>query len=295
LVQPRQLANAQAWVASTGQVAQIGGPALGGLLIALFGVAAWTYLIASVLGLVFVALLATIPAIPPARSVGGRSLADLFAGLHFIGRSPVFLAAMTLDLFGVLFGGAVALLPIFARDILRVGPEGLGVLRAAPALGALAMALTMTRLRPWQRPGRVLLLVVAGFGLATVGFGLSRSLPLSLACLALVGACDSVSGVIRGTLQQMVTPDRLRGRVAAVEKVFVGFSNELGAFESGAVAALFGPIVSVVSGGLVTLAVAAAVAWIWPALVAVGPLHTLRPVDVETRGTGADRLAKDAV
>jgi MFS family permease len=277
LVQPRQLANAQAWLASTGQVSSIGGPAIGGLLIALFGSATWTYLIAAGLGLVFVALLATLPAILPPPTMGQRSILDLFAGLHFIRRSPVFLAAMTLDLFGVLFGGAVALLPIFARDILQVGPEGLGILRAAPALGALSMALVMTRLRPWARPGRVLLLVVMGFGLATVGFGLSRYLVVSLACLCLVGAFDSVSNVIRGTLQQMITPDRLRGRVAAVEKVFVGFSNELGAFESGAVAALFGPIVSVVSGGLVTLAVAAGVAAFWPALARVGPLHTLAP------------------
>jgi MFS family permease len=291
LVQPRQLANAQAWLATTGQVSQIGGPAVGGLLIALFGVAAWTYLVAAGLGVVFVALLTTIPAITPPPNLGKRSVADLFAGLHFIGRSQIFLAAMTLDLFGVLFGGAVALLPVYARDILEVGPSGLGVLRAAPPLGALAMALVMTRLRPWARPGRVLLLVVAGFGLATVDFGLSRSLPLSLACVVMVGAFDSVSGVIRGTLQQMVTPDRLRGRVAAVEKVFVGFSNELGAFESGAVAALFGPVVSVVSGGLVTLGVAAAVAWIWPALARVGPLHTLGPLNTEPQEDDRGRVA----
>jgi hypothetical protein len=158
-----------------------------------------------------------------------------------------------------------------------VGPTGLGMLRAAPAVGALVMALVMAHRPPWERPGRALLIAVTGFGIATVGFGLSTSLLLSLACLFLTGLCDSVSNVLRATLEQMVTPDHLRGRVSAVEKVFVGFSNELGAFESGAVAAFFGPIVSVVSGGIGTLVVVGCVALIWPALARIGPLHTLRP------------------
>ena len=206
-------------------------------------------------------------------------------GSRFIRRNPIYLAAITLDLFGVLFGGAVALLPIFARDILEIGPTGLGILRAAPALGALAAAVLVARRPPWQRPGRVLLLVVAGFGLATIGFGLSRNVVLSLVCLFLTGAFDSVSMVIRSTLQPMITPDRLRGRVAAVEHMFIGFSNELGAFESGAVAALVGPIFSVVSGGTATLIVVAVVALAWPALGRIGPLHTLRPLEPEDEPT----------
>jgi len=281
LVPRRQFANAQAWLASSGQLASICGPALGGALIAVFGSASWTYLVSAILELAFVGALATLPVVAPRRSTRKASSKDMFAGLGFIKRNPVFLAAITLDLFGVLLGGAVALLPVFAKDILDVGPTGLGVLRAAPALGALAMSLLMTRLPPWRRPGRVLLLVVTGFGLATIGFGLSTSVPLSLVCLFLTGAFDSVSNVIRGTLTPMITPDHLRGRVAAVEHMFIGFSNELGAFESGAVAALFGPVVSVVSGGLGTIVVVGVVALVWPALARVGPLHTLRPLESE--------------
>jgi MFS family permease len=282
LVPPHQLANAEAWLTSTGQLASISGAALAGGLIALSGSETPPFLAAAGLSAVFVATLATLPAIAPQPSVEQRRVRDLFAGLAFIRRSPVFLAAITLDLFAVLFGGAVALLPIFAKDVLAVGPSGLGVLRAAPAVGALVAALMIARWSRWERPGRVLLLVVAGFGLATIGFGLSRDLLLSLACLFAVGALDSVSAVIRATLQQMITPDRLRGRVAAVEQVFVGFSNELGAFESGATAALFGPVVSVVGGGVGTLLVVLAVALGWPALARIGPLHTLEPLELET-------------
>jgi len=227
----------------------------------------------------FVLLLAGLTAIRPLRRAGRGGARDLFAGLGFIRRSPVFLAAITLDLFAVLFGGAVALLPIFAKDVLEVGPTGLGMLRAAPALGALVTALIVARGVTWARPGLLLLLVVAGFGLATIGFGLSRNIVLSLACLFLTGAFDSISMVIRDTLAQMITPDHLRGRVAAVEHTFVGFSNELGAFESGATAALFGPIVSVVGGGIGTIVVVLVVALAWPALARIGPLHTLAPAE----------------
>ena len=281
LVPPRQLASAQAWLISSGQLSSISGPALAGVLLAIFGSATWVYVIAAGCDLVFVLLLARLPAIKPRPYSGRPGARDLFAGLGFIRRSPVFLAAITLDLFAVLFGGAVALLPIFAKDILEVGPTGLGLLRAAPALGALVTALVVARGVTWERPGRLLLLVVAGFGLATIGFGLSRNLVLSLACLFLAGAFDSISMVIRDTLQQMLTPDHLRGRVAAVEHMFVGFSNELGAFESGATAALFGPIASVVGGGVGTLMVVLIVALVWPALSRIGPLHTLQPLEPE--------------
>ncbi len=281
LVPPRQLASAQAWLISSGQLASISGPALAGVLLAVFGFAAPVFVIAAGLDVVFVLLLARLPAIKPRPYSGRPGVRDLFAGLGFIRRSRVFLAAITLDLFAVLFGGAVALLPIFAKDILDVGPTGLGLLRAAPALGALVTALWVARGISWQRPGRLLLLLVAGFGLATIGFGLSRNLALSLVCLFLTGAFDSISMVIRDTLQQIQTPDHLRGRVAAVEHMFVGFSNELGAFESGAAAALFGPIASVVGGGIGTLIVVLVVALVWPQLGRIGPLHSLRPLEPE--------------
>jgi predicted MFS family arabinose efflux permease len=283
LIPSRQLANAQAWLASSGTLALIGGPPLGGLLIATFGVAVWTYVVAAGAGLVFVTALATLPSIAPRPSGRAQRPRDLFGGLGFIRRSQVFLAAMSLDLFAVLFGGAVALLPIYARDILEVGPTGLGVLRSAPAMGALVMALVMANRPPWERPGRSLLLAVTGFGLATVGFGLSTNMAFSLLCLFLTGMFDSVSNVLRATLEQVITPDYLRGRVAAVEKVFVGFSNELGAFESGTVAALFGPVFSVVSGGVGTLVVVGVIALVWPALARLGPIDTLHPEEAATR------------
>jgi hypothetical protein len=191
--------------------------------------------------------------------------------------NPLFLSAITLDLFAVLFGGAVALLPIYAKDILQVGPAGLGWLRAAPGLGALSMALVTTRIRPWPRPGIVLLWAVAGFGAAMIGFGLSRSFMLSLACLFLTGVFDNISVVIRLTLEQTITPDHLRGRVSAINYVFIGFSNEFGAFESGATAALFGATASVVGGGFATLMVVLMVRAVWPQLARIGPLHALAP------------------
>jgi MFS family permease len=174
----------------------------------------------------------------------------------------------------------VALMPVYAKDVLEVGPGGLGLMRAAPGIGAMLSMLVATHLPPWERPGRVMLMVVAGFGLATIGFGLSTNLILSLVCLCLIGATDSISMVIRQTLMQALTPDQLRGRVASVNSLFVSFSNELGAFESGAVAALFGPVFAVVSGGVGTLVVVATVALRWPVILQVPPLHTLRPTEL---------------
>jgi MFS family permease len=202
----------------------------------------------------------------------------MFAGFAFIRRNPLFLAAITLDLFAVLLGGAVALLPMYAKDVLNVGPTGLGWLRAAPAAGALLMALVTTRLPPWKKPGVVLMAVVVGFGLSTIGFGLSTSFPLSLLCLFLTGVFDNVSVVIRLTLEQVLTPDSLRGRVSAVHHVFIGFSNELGSFESGATAALFGPVASVVGGGIGTVLIVGVVALAWPALAKLERLDQLKPL-----------------
>ncbi len=294
LVPAEELANANAWMSSSYEVAAISGPALGGLLIGLTGSATWAYAVGALGQLIFVLSLARLPAMRPPPSTGHHDSRELFAGIAFIRRNPIFLAAITLDLFAVLLGGAVALLPIFAKDILHTGPVGLGFLRAAPAVGALAMALVATRLRPWQQPGRVLLIVVAGFGLATLGFGLSRTMWLSLVCLFLTGAFDTVSVVIRATLEQVITPDALRGRVSAVNFLFIGFSNELGAFESGATAALFGPVASVVAGGAGAVLVTALVAVAWPQLMRIGPLHTLRPAEAREVEESAVRAVAES-
>lgn len=279
LLAPAEFANANAWLSSTFQLAAITGPAIGGLLIAMTGGATAAFALAALGQLVFVAMLLTMPVRMPPPATSRRSAGEVFAGFRFVRDHPLFLSAITLDLFAVLFGGAVALLPIFAKDILGVGPAGLGWLRAAPGAGALLMALVTTRIRPWQRPGRVLMFAVVGFGLACIGFGLSRSFALSMACLFLTGVFDNISVVIRLTLEQMITPDHLRGRVSAINYVFVGFSNEFGAFESGATAALVGPTLSVVGGGIATLLVVAVVRTVWPQLLRIGPLHTLAPRD----------------
>ncbi len=276
LVPPAAFVRANAWNATTFELAAIGGPAVAGGLLAWLG-PAFAYGCVTVLALSFAAALAGLPevrsqeAAAPARD---RS-EELRAGVRFVLRSRYLLPAITLDLFAVLFGGVTALLPIFAKDLLAVGPAGLGLLRAAPSAGALTMALLTTRLPPFQRPGRALLVAVLGFGAATIGFALSRSFGWSLVCLFLTGLCDNVSVVIRQTLVQVVTPDALRGRVAAVHFVFIGLSNELGAFESGVTAALLGPVGSALLGGLATFVVVAVVTNRWPALWHVGPLEGL--------------------
>ncbi len=281
LVEPRHFARVNAWVVLTSELARISGPVIGGVLIALAGAAGPAYLVALVAQFTCVTLLGTIPALrlpPRSAQTGGHGLFD---GITFIRRSPVFLSAITLDLFGVLLGGAAALLPIFARDILEVGPAGLGLLRAAPAVGAMVMALLVTRMPPWERPGRLILLTVVSYGIASIGFGLSHNLLLSLVCLAATGACNTISVVVRKTLQQVITPNRLRGRVSAISSLFSGLADELGAFESGATAALLGPVISVVAGGVGTIVVAGLVALACPALARIGPLQTLHPVEAD--------------
>lgn len=282
LLTPAEFANANAWISSSFQLAAVTGPALAGALIGLTNTATMSLVVAAIGQLAFVAQLLRLPEVPVLAHAREGGWASVFAGFRFVRGSRVYLAAITLDLFAVLLGGATALLPIFAKDVLRVGPEGLGWLRAAPALGSFLMALVQTRLPPWRHPGQVLFIAVAGFGLATIGLGLSRNFALSLACLFLTGAFDSLSVVIRLTLEQLITPDELRGRVSAIKSVFVGFSNEFGAFESGATAALFGPIASVVGGGVGVLLVVSVVWRVWPELWRLPPLHTLRP-DVPQR------------
>jgi len=278
LLPERAFENGASWRSSIGQLAAVVGPALGGTLIAVLGGTALVYLLAGLGGTTFIVLLLFLRVERRAR-VGTAArrepvtLRSLGEGIGFLRRTPVVLSAITLDLFAVLFGGATTLLPIFARDILGVGPIGLGWLQAAPSVGAVIVALALAHRPPLQRAGPTLLLVVAGFGAATVIFGLSRSFELSLAMLFALGGLDSVSMVIRDTLMLTRIPDEMRGRVAAIEGVFVSSSNQLGGFESGLTAQIFGPVLSVVGGGFATIAVVAVVASAWPEL---RRLRTLR-------------------
>jgi MFS family permease len=247
---PRALAASSAGM----QGAIIAGPALGGLIYAAgaavtYGSCAALFAVSSVLCLLLRYQHEAPPMVP-------LSLKTLLAGVDFVWNHKVVLGAISLDLFAVLFGGATALLPIFAKDILHTGPWGLGVLRSAPAVGALAMSLMLARWPVRQRTGSVLLASVALFGLATAVFGMSSHFGLSLLALAVTGAADMVSVVIRSTLVQLETPNAMRGRVSAVNSVFIGASNQLGEFESGATAALLGPVGSVVLGGLGSVLVA---------------------------------------
>lgn len=278
LVPPKEFANANAWFSSAYELAAISGPALAGFFIALSSNAQVAFAFAVASHLFFAAMLFTLPRKPAALTGASNGVSDLLAGFRFVRTTRVFLAAITLDLFAVLLGGAVALLPVYAKDVLHVGPEGLGWLRAAPSVGALGMALVQTRLKPWRRPGVVLLWTVAGFGVATIVFGLSTVLWLSLLALFFTGVFDNVSVVIRSTLEQSLTPDAMRGRVSAINGVFIGLSNEFGAFESASVAALFTPLISVVGGGVGTLAVALVVFFAFPQLRTLPPLSELKPV-----------------
>jgi len=264
LVPKALLPQALAFSSAGLQGAVIAGPALGGLLYAAGG--AVTYGACAVLFALACGLcvaLRYVHAPPPAEPA---TLDTLLAGVRFVWQRKVVLGAISLDLFAVLFGGATALLPMFAKDILHVGPLGLGVLRSAPAVGALVMSAALTRWPVRRRTGTLLLAAVAVYGAATLVFGLSTAFWLSLVALAVTGAADMVSVVIRQTLVQLETPDAMRGRVSAVNSVFIGASNQLGEFESGATAALLGPVGSVVLGGLGTLLVAALWLKLFPTL-----------------------------
>jgi MFS family permease len=291
VVPPEALANAVTWNSSGWQLANVAGPALGGVVLAVSAPA--VYLLAAACSAACIVLLIPVRPREVARAPASRSLASLLAGARFVWRSELLLAAITLDLFAVLLGGAVALLPVYAADILGVDEVGLGCLRAAPALGAMLMALALAHRPPLRRPGRSLLLAVAGFGVATIVFGFSRDYTLSFVMLALTGAFDNVSVVVRGTLMQVLTPDEMLGRVAAVNSVFISSSNELGGFESGVTAWWWGPVASVVVGGVGTLAVVAFVAWYWRGLLGLGPLHKLgQPGPEEAEALAEEETAR---
>ncbi len=278
LVPPLALPRAMAFSSAGTQGAIIGGPALGGLLFvagagAVYGASLLLFAVAAL-------LVVRLRYVQPERSREPVTMQTLLAGVHFIWQRKTVLGAISLDLFAVLLGGAVALLPIYAKDILNTGPWGLGLLRSAPAVGALVMSIVLTRRPVERRVGRTLLAAVAAFGVCMIVFGISRSFTLSLVALAVSGGADMVNVVIRQTLVQLETPDEMRGRVSSVNSIFIGASNQLGEFESGATAALLGPVGSVVAGGIGTVLVALGWVKLFPTLaeqdriVGSGPVTT---------------------
>ena len=277
LVPPAILANAVTWNSGGWQLASVVGPAVGGALIAALGGAVAVYVCSGVATLTFLLLAAAIRHRSTERLTQVMTASALVAGVRFVARSKLLLPIITLDLFAVLLGGATTLLPIYAKDILRVGPAGLGWLDAAPSLGAVLMAVALASFPPMRRAGRTLLWAVLGFGVGTLVFGVSQNFALSLTMLAVIGGLDMVSVVIRNTIAPLVTPDEMRGRVGSITGLFIGTSNLLGGFESGAVAGAFGPVFSVVSGAIGTVIVVFAVAWYWPSVRRLGTLASVEP------------------
>jgi MFS family permease len=281
-------ANAATWNSSAFQVAAVAGPALGGLVVSwrLMGPTG-AYALDAACALAFCLLMSGVRGRPSERSREPASLATLLAGARFVWKTKVILGAITLDLFAVLLGGAIYLLPVFAHDVLHVGAVGFGWLRAAPAIGAFVVAIVIAHRPPMKKAGAAMLWSVAGFGAATVVFAFSRSFFLSLAALAVTGAVDNVSVVVRHTLVQMLPPERMRGRVSAVNNVFIGASNEIGGLESGVSAWLFGlawgavggAIASVAIGGIGSILVVAAVAMLFKPLRQFGALADARPLE----------------
>lgn len=269
--------NAVAWRSSLFQISSVVGPALGGLVIVWSIPAA--YVISAVSEIIFAFMFARLAYHQPIDRKQNMTVRNLLGGVEFIGRNRVVLTVISLDMFAVLLGGAVYLLPIYAKDILQVGATGYGWLNAAPAAGAFVMALLLAYAPPMKRAGRNLLLAVAGFGVATIVFGFSTNFYLSLAMLFLTGVFDNVSVVIRHSLVQLMTPDEMRGRVSAVNGIFIGSSNELGGLESGLVAKWFTPVISVVSGGVGTLVVVACTALASPKLRRFGALKDAKSGD----------------
>jgi MFS family permease len=270
------------WSSSTFQFSAVAGPAAGGALIALTKHAVVVYIFTAVSSVICLGMICLVRAHskpPPKEPV---SLNTLLGGFRFVFSHRIILGAITLDLFAVLFGGATALLPVYAKDILRVGPQGLGLLQAALPVGSMLCAIIMAHRPPMQKAGRSLIWAVTIFGLATVGFGYSKWFWLSLVMLFICGFADNVSVIVRHTLVQLLTPDSMRGRVSSVNNLFIGTSNELGGFESGTVSYLAGPVFSVVSGGIATIVVVAAVAWYWPEIPRFGRLVQPAGEDAKT-------------
>ncbi|HMI52354.1 MAG TPA: MFS transporter [Candidatus Saccharimonadales bacterium] len=266
LIPMEHFPSAIAWASTVFQCATILGPSLGGVVYAAFHGPAAVYALSLVCGITAAFSMLRVHVQSTARPREPITLASVFAGFNYIWREKIILGSISLDLFAVLLGGAVALLPVYAGEILRTGPRGLGLLRSAPGAGAAVMAVFLAHKPLRRRAGITMLWCVAGFGLATIIFGLSRSITLSLVALFLVGATDMVSVIVRQTLIQVATPDEMRGRVNSVDMVFIGASNEFGQFESGLTAHWFGTVPAVVLGGIGTIAVTGLWAWIFPQL-----------------------------
>jgi MFS family permease len=275
LIPPDHFPSAVAWSGIAWQIATIGGPALGGLLYALSPTVVYS---ATTFALLAAAFAVFMMRPQPATSAAGERATreSLLAGVALIFSNKIVLGAISLDLFAVLFSGAAALLPVFAKDILQVGPEGLGILRSGPGLGAVGIALVLTQWPLTRHVGRRLFFAVGIFGLAAISFGLSRNFWLSFAALAVLGAADNVSMYVRGSIVPLATPDALRGRVVAVESVFIGASNDLGAFVAGTGAALLGPVMAVLVGGGVTLSVAVLWYGLFPSLRRADRMESVR-------------------
>jgi len=276
LVKAEHFHNAVTWSSSFFQTATILGPTIGGLIYGFAGSPAPVYACATVAYLIAVFLLSAIRIDITSRRNVEVSAGVILEGLRYIWRNKLILGCMSLDLFAVLLGGAVALLPVYAREILRTGPNGLGVLRAAPGLGAVTVAILLAHYPLRRRVGLRMLCCVFGFGVFTIVFGLSHNLALSLIALIFIGACDMVSVIVRSTLVQLKTPDEMRGRVSAVNMIFVGASNEVGQFESGITAQWFGTVPAVILGGAGTIAIVLAWNWLFPSLRRVDKPTELR-------------------
>lgn len=273
LVKPEHFPNAVTWSASFFQSATILGPMAGGLIYGFAGSPAPVFASATVAYCIAVALVSAIRPEVATRKSSVEAVGMILDGLRYIWRSKLILGCMSLDLFAVLLGGAVALLPIFSSDILHTGAWGLGVLRAAPGVGAVGVAILLAHHPLRKKAGLSMLYCVCGFGVFTIVFGLSHSLALSLIALALTGAFDMVSVIVRSTLVQLKTPDEMRGRVSAVNMLFIGASNEVGQFESGLTAQWFGAVPAVILGGAGTIAVVLAWGWLFPSLRKVDQLE----------------------
>jgi MFS family permease len=275
---PKELfGRAVAWGSSIFEAASICGPAIGGWVYTLSGEAGSVYLVGAGLYLVAIVLIGAMKVRTGRMEAKAASLETVLAGVVYVWENKIILGSITLDLFAVLFGGAVALLPIYAHDILHIGPQGLGLLRSAPSVGAGLVAIVIAVFPLRKRIGETMLACVALFGLATAVFGISRNVFLSLAALVVIGAADMVSVVVRQTLVQITTPAAMRGRVSAVNQVFIGASNELGTLESGMTAAWFGPVPAVVGGGLAAVLVVLAYAGLFPELRKVATLELTEP------------------
>ncbi len=262
---PREIfSNAITWNVNVWQIGAVLGPAIGGLIYGFYGVSISYLTVVILIGVAIITMFFVSKKPIPVLSEHNTLYEKLSAGIKFVFKNKIILGAITLDLFAVLFGGTVAMLPVFASDILFTGPQGLGILRAAPAVGAVFMTLFLTHKPPTQKAGRNLIVSVAGFGISIIVFAISKSFLLSLIALAFSGMFDSVSVIIRQTIIQLNTPENMKGRVSAVNSIFIGSSNEIGAFESGLAAKLMGVVPSVIFGGVMTLVVVTAVTLLSP-------------------------------